>query len=155
MIEFDVPTTAAPLLPGNGSVVTGIAYSSYLALFLMVILLCLVQAQVHAPDLRKRVRVDSWSTESESGAKPPTPKRAKVHQQPGPPVTHHARRSRNLSSSSVLSVTDSHGSVPSVDSGLGRSFDVHGATATPPRVIQVCSVCCMFILWLVLISVVF
>ena len=103
----------------------------------MVIFLFSVQAQVHAPDLRKRVRVDSWSTESELSANPPSPKRAKIDHQPGPPVTRPGGRSRTLSSSSVLSIADSHRSTPSIDSGLGRSFDVPGNSVTPPKGMQV------------------
>ena len=102
-----------------------------------------VQAQVHASDLRKRVRIDSWNTESpelELIEKPPSPKRTKIDLQPGPPVTRLVGRSRTLSSSSTFSMTDSHGSAPSIDSGFGRSFDVSGNIITSPKVMQVCVV---------------
>ena len=108
-----------------------------------------VQAQVHASDLRKRVRIDSWNSESpelEVIEKPPSPKRTKIDHQPGPPVTRLVGRSRTLSSSSTFSMTDSHGSTPSVDSGFGRGFDVSRNLITSPMVMQVCVV---FLSWFV------
>ena len=156
LISFaDVPSSATPLLPGRGDVITGTSFSFILLLFLSLypyssFSFLSVQAQVHAPDLRKRVRVDSWSGDSDLNQNPPTPKRAKTHHQPatthhqpGPPVSGVGRRSRNLSSSSVLSIAESHGSTPSQDSGLGRSFvpgmylGVPGSNASPPKGIQV------------------
>ena len=120
------------------------------------------------------MRIDSWNSESpelEVVEKPPSPKRARIDHQPGPPVTRLVGRSRTLSSSSTFSMTDSHGSTPSVDSGFGRGFDVSRNLITSPMVLQVCVVfvslfvffvrsdfcfvCFAVILILVLFSVVF
>ena len=89
------------------------------------------------------MRIDSWNTESpelELIEKPPPPKRTKIDLQPGTPVTRLVGQSRTLSSSSTFSMTDSHGSAPSIDSGFGRSFDVSGNIITSPKVMQVCVV---------------
>ena len=165
LIELDTPpkTTTTPLAPGGTSVLTGIVYLYFSVCswifffmicfwfwFLMTLWVCLcdshlisVQAQVHASDFRKRVRIDSWNSESpelEVVEKPPSPKRARIDHQPGPPVTRLVGRSRTLSSSSTFSMTDSHGSTPSVDSGFGRGFDVSRNLITSPMVMQVCVV---------------
>ena len=94
------------------------------------------------------MRIDSWNSESpelEVVEKPPSPKRARIDPQPGPPVTRHVGRSRTLSSSSTFSMTDSYGSTPSIDSGYGRGFDVSRNRITAPMVVQVCVTVSLFV----------